>query len=371
MTLRFQEAVPGDDKPKAGDLSAVVVTDGGNTLWVGSDEWTSIDRLTRIDDSTYGDHTPFELGDFVAGFDPELGEVDIEGMAIDSSYLWLVGSHSSKRKKVNLEKDGEIVNTVTKKALKEITNDPNRYLLARIPLVDGELKATDGSLTSACLERRGASNELIDNLATDEYIGAIVTANLPSKENGLDIEGLAVRGNRLWLGLRGPVIRGIAIVLEIEVTDAAPGRLELKKIGSGGERYKKHFLDLEGLGIRDLHFDGDDMLILAGPTMTLDGAFYVFRLEKAIDLPENSLSSAVNGRISKLIQIPRGVQSGSGALPEAIALLQADRAEGIAFYPSEREPRSLLVVYDTPSKTENGRRGRLNGNEVLVDLFDL
>ncbi|MNG03413.1 hypothetical protein D3C84_864920 [compost metagenome] len=36
-------------------------------------------------------------------------------------------------------------------------------------------------------------------------------------------------------------------------------------------RYRKHFFALNGLGFRDLCTSGDDLLILAGPTMDLDG----------------------------------------------------------------------------------------------------
>src|SRR3546814_13829874 len=100
---------------------------------------------------------------------------------------------------------------------------------------------------------------------------------VPSKENGFDVEGLAVRGSRVFLGLRGPVLRGWATVVELDLKTPKPGRLKLRRIGAGGERYRKHFLDLDGLGIRELVFDGDDLLVLAGPTMDLDGPVVLFR----------------------------------------------------------------------------------------------
>ncbi len=40
---------------------------------------------------------------------------------------------------------------------------------------------------------------------------------IPGKDNGFDIEGLAVREDRLLLGLRGPVLRGHAFVLELSL----------------------------------------------------------------------------------------------------------------------------------------------------------
>ena len=40
---------------------------------------------------------------------------------------------------------------------------------------------------------------------------------IPGKDNGLDIEGLAVDGHRLLLDPRGPVLRGWSALLEIAV----------------------------------------------------------------------------------------------------------------------------------------------------------
>jgi L-seryl-tRNA(Ser) seleniumtransferase len=45
--------------------------------------------------------------------------------------------------------------------------------------------------------------------------------HIPGKDNGLDVEGLASVGDRLLVGLRGPVLRGWAIVLEIEPEQVA------------------------------------------------------------------------------------------------------------------------------------------------------
>jgi len=66
------------------------------------------------------------------------------------------------------------------------------------------------------------------------------------------VEGLAVRGNRAFLGLRGPVLGGWAVVIEILLEDIAPGFIRLAAIDDDGRQYRKHFLDLRGLGLRDL-----------------------------------------------------------------------------------------------------------------------
>jgi hypothetical protein len=115
-------------------------------------------------------------------------------------------------------------------------------------------------------------------------IGPFLRADIPSKDNGLDIEGLAwdERNQRLLVGLRAPVLRGTAVVLELqfEATFAGKNReglLRLKKIGPNGQVYRRHFLDLGGLSVRDLCFDGDDLLILAGPALPIPFPPTVFR----------------------------------------------------------------------------------------------
>ena len=61
-------------------------------------------------------------------------------------------------------------------------------------------------------------------LRKDPVLGPFV--GLPSKENGLDIEGLAVRGDTVLLGLRGPVIRGYALVVRLEMKATKRGGLK-------------------------------------------------------------------------------------------------------------------------------------------------
>ena len=48
------------------------------------------------------------------------------------------------------------------------------------------------------------------------------------------------------MGLRGPVLRGWATLLEMAVKadDDSPSTLELEEIGSNGSLYRKHFLHL-------------------------------------------------------------------------------------------------------------------------------
>jgi hypothetical protein len=353
------------------NLSGVVFSHQGKYLWLGTDEMAAIERFTRLENSpdVFGSHQRFYLKDLIDGFDEDQGEVDIEGLDYADGYLWIIGSHSSKRKKVDIEPDKF---KVTKKELKKIQREENRYLLARIPVNEiGELDRT--SPQTAWLKREGGSNSLTTALATDEYLdlGQIIDSDdggslpgkefyfyLPSKENGFDIEGLAVLGNKITIGLRGPVLRGIAILLEIEVEveSSSPHELRLKNIGDDGRQYKRHFLDLKGLGVRELCLEknGNSLLILAGPTMDLDGTHSLFRLELPFEIEDNSLSSQKNGQLKYLGDIPHGEKK--------------DRAEGLTL---DDGGKSILVVYDSPIKDRLILDNQDNLVGVYADIFAL
>jgi hypothetical protein len=351
------------DNSLCSNLSASAQTPDGS-LWLGSDEMSLVDqvecntleRLSQTEPQTqpcqFGQHQTFKLRDF---FDlanegaNEASEVDIEGLDYDGSYLWLTGSHSTKRKKPkgkNLQKD--ILR------LAEVATDPNRYLLARIPVVNGQLYKScpdpqhpNRTLTAACLKRRKQSNQLMAALQDDPHLGAFVANHLPSKENGFDIEGLAVHQNRIFLGLRGPVLRGWAMLLEIELEESA-GDLQLKSLGA--KPYRKHFLKLDGLGIRDLCFRGEQLLILAGPTMDLAGTQRVYCWQNPLEGSGDSVQGLESTPLKVLFDLPF---SPTG-----------DKAEGISLFTCLGEP-GLMVLYDSPHPN------RVTATGVFADVFRL
>ncbi|HYG87363.1 MAG TPA: DUF3616 domain-containing protein [Azospirillum sp.] len=351
-TVRLELHRPEEpaNTPVAANLSVAELV--GRTLFVASDEGARIERLVTRDGTVYGEHTSFALADaFDLPGGPE-GEADIEGVSADSGWLWVVGSHSLARRKPKpgLESDAESLDKLTAVRL-----DPNRYLLGRIPLVETEgvleLAAGDGRRQAGCLRMGRRHNALYQALRNDEHIGRFL--EVPAKENGFDVEGLAARGDRVFLGLRGPVLRGWACILELHVETRGKGRrLRLGKLGPDGARYRKHFLDLDGLGIRELAFDGDDLLILAGPTMDLDGPVAVHRWRGVLE--------AFEGQI-----VPRGDLSLELRLPYGDG---RDHAEGITRLDRPGASPLLLVVYDSPDKET---RLLDNGRTVIADLFEL
>ncbi len=81
-----------------GDISAAAFSPDGK-LWIGSDEMIGVECLSPVGNHYYGKHQRFELKDYIELFNTE-DEIDIEGMDYSEGYLWLTGSHSTKRKKV-------------------------------------------------------------------------------------------------------------------------------------------------------------------------------------------------------------------------------------------------------------------------------
>lgn len=349
------------------ELSAAAFDDAGG-LWLAADELeagrVALSRLQPEGLGIYGSRQRFDVRDFIdlaAGGDEE-DEADIEGLDVAGPYLWLTGSHASKRSRPKGKETGKDL-----ARLARVTVERNRFLLGRIPLVNGAPVRSaphpdrpGEELRAARLADGEGGNVLTAALLGDQHLGPFLRTvhdrdgsplllPLASKENGFDIEGLAVIGKRLFLGLRGPVLRGWATLLEIEPRDEAEGRLGLAGIGDGGRGYRKHFLDLDGLGIRDLARDGDDLLILAGPTMTLRGLLRVYRLRDVAGLAADSLTAADDPRLVALFELPM--------------VAGGDNAEGFARFAWPGRP-GLLVVYDGPVNDRRPVRG-----QVYADVF--
>ncbi|MDR8411598.1 DUF3616 domain-containing protein [Nonomuraea sp. 3-1Str] len=285
------------------NLSALLQDETG--LWVAGDETATVEHLVWTGERYAGQRT-FFLADYVPLPAGRHDEADIEGLARADGHLWAVGSHSLKRRRVKSKDPAKAA-----RRLATVVREENRFVLARLPLDPVANAPLPGSVLS------GADN-LAARLTDDPHLAPFLA--LPGKDNGLDIEGVAVVGERVYLGLRGPVLRGWAVVLEIRPVEAGDQRLRL----DGPVR--KHFLDLGGLGVRDLAVDDGDLLLLTGPSMSLDGPVRVvrWRVRHAGDVvPADELETVAD--------LPYGVGCDH---PEGLAVLRDGR---------------LMVVYDSPS----------------------
>ncbi len=203
-----------------------------------------------------------------------------------------------------------------------------------------------GKRQAAMLKQGKHGNALAEALREDALIAPFT--RIPAKEGGLDIEGIAVCGKRVALGLRGPVIATHAVLIEVTVSEKKPGRLHLD-----GEPVKR-LLAMEGLGIRDLKRCGDDLLILAGPTTGLSGPCAIYRWRGWVQDPPQDAERVRLHRPERIVEIPFG--------------RGFDHPEGLALWGSgDGEPRQILVIYDSPGKHRvDAKRGT-----ITADLFDL
>jgi hypothetical protein len=110
----------------------------------------------------------------------------------------------------------------------------------------------------------------------------------------------------------------------------------------------KHFLDPGGLGVRELYVDGNDLLVLAGPTMVLDGPVRLLRWPGGATTDAGTLIHA--DELEIVHQLPHGDRE--------------DHAEGFTKLEAAGTTK-LVIAYDSPA--ENRKTAGKTG--VLVDLF--
>ena len=307
----------GDDDAKdlRDNLSGLAGRDGW--LWLAGDEGRCLHHLGG--DGTISRHKlkPFGL----AGDDSD-GESDLEGLALDGDRLWLVGSHSLRRHKHDRAEQPLQLDPV---------RHPNGQLLGCLQL-DGN--GTPRAAQRLAFDHHGGEDALTAALAADPLVRPYLA--IPSKDNGLDLEGITARGDRVLVGLRGPVLRGIALVAD----------LRLGNLGSTGaplqiDQLHLRFLDLGGLAVRDLAVrpGHDDVLLLAGPTMTLAGPCVLFCWRGALgDRHAGSADSLKIEKTKPLLWIRHGDPGDNHDKPEGLDL-QHHNGELIAW-----------IAYDSPSK---------------------
>lgn len=347
IALRFK---PMDDLEHVGatiadDVSALALQ--GRTLFATCDETSTVERLILGEDG-FAEHRSYALGDCFDLPGGKDGEMDIEGLALDGGYLWICGSHSWKRDTPDAGDDpGDVFET-----LRDVSMDPNRHFLGRVPLKEtkaGVLKpvlktrnSLGETLRPAAIKMGKKKHRLRKWLAKDKLLKPFM--DVPCKENGFDIEGLAARGDRVVLGLRGPVIGKQAVLIELDMKVTKKGHLKPRK--RDGRRYRMRLLDLDGFGIRDLLLDGDDLYVLAGPVEDIDGMQNVYCWP---DFLRDDIAHANAERMELRLELPM--------------LRGGDHAEGIAAF-GEGGTRRMIVAYDSPADE------RRDKEDLTADLFD-
>ncbi|WP_348531823.1 MULTISPECIES: DUF3616 domain-containing protein [unclassified Mesorhizobium] len=189
-------------------------------------------------------------GDFVRLIDDSFAgtplELDAEGAAFADGFFYIIGSHGRPRHESGVDDNAKI--DARAKASSQ---------LFRIRFAPGSIDMKTGKLT--------AQPEKTRSLELAGIIRAQLTpfAESPLEENGVTVEGVAVRDGFLYAGLRGPVLEDHrAIILSVPLSvlfdhgagDATQLRPELGVDGMGNAR-----------GVRDLLVYEGRLLVLAGP----------------------------------------------------------------------------------------------------------
>ena len=192
-------------------------------------------------------------------------ELDGEGVAFADGFFYVIGSHGQPR---NNKDKPDPVRDAAKIAAR--TRASSQVVRVKI---DPKTITNKGTLTARpeiALSSR-LKELLIENDVLKPY------ADKPPGENGVSIEGIAVRGGRLYAGLRTPALDRGSPVLSVSLgaifgRDPPDPRLHMLRLGAGRR------------GIRDLASDGNGFLVLAGPATSKAGGFAIYRWDGAATL---------------------------------------------------------------------------------------
>lgn len=306
IKLDYGTVFDGDSDGKSRIDNISGAASGAGHLWTATDEGFAFERLVPKG-RDFGDAVSFHLSQFFEGYPPgdDDKESDIESLAYQKmnggGRLWLVGSQGLVRK--NYKKQ-----SIDKILVKRPKLEPARSLLGFVEIsADGTPRRNSGVM----LPLRDEPGSLVACLTEWEELAR--AAKRPSKENGLDVEGLAVVGNRVFLGLRGPVFGPYAVILELVV--AINGR-SMEIVPVNDQLCRPYLIDTGGLGIRDLALHPRGLIALAGPTLDMEGPFELYLASMPLD-PEVRTAEF-------LMEIP------IERLPDDQGRRRGDRPEGIA-----------------------------------------
>ncbi len=261
----------------AKDLSAIGRI--GSYLIVGTDEGTGPDEDVNIIQvlSKRADDQYVVTNDIIL-FTGDKGngkELDIEGIAVEGNYIYVVGSHSSRRQTV---KSGKSYKTNRKTFNdKKIDDETNRDWLYRLK-VNSQIQVTEKKKIT------------LRNIIRQHKV-LKTFSRIPSKENGIDIEGIAVVNDWIYAGFRGPVFRNNYVpVLKFKFDDPENTASLLWVLFGGG-------------GIRDMAKVDDGFLIISGPVGDGPGAYAVHHWDGRDMIPGKKREQAEIGKMIKLGEI--------------------------------------------------------------------
>lgn len=272
------------------ELSGVALA--GDFLALGADEGHQLQILRRQNG------TAWALAQRVA-LAKQDQEADIEAITFGDGHLYVVGSHSLRRRRLK----PELSVRRNRERLLQVEEQDARCRLYRIPFDTGT--GDLGPVQRIDLRKR---------LRKDPLLGPF--SKLPGKENGVDIEGVAFSRGLLHLGFRGPVLRDNYVpVMSL--------RFDRPK------DYALRYVRLDGQGIRDICALDEGFLILSGPVNDAAGPFCLWWWDGSDQIPGKGRTPSPARRLAE-ISTPGGA-----------------KAEGLAVVDSGPGDVDLIVIYET------------------------
>lgn len=226
-------------------------------------------------------------------------ETDIEAITYGAGCLYIVGSHSYHRRRMR----PEFSSRRNRQRLQEIDRDSSRNHLYRVPFDSKGGKL--GKVSDIDLSKRLGRDPLLKR-----FFG------LPSKENGIDIEGMSFRRKKLYVGFRGPVLRENHVPVMVFEFD------RLKE-------YQLRFVRLGGQGIRDMAALKQGFLVLSGPVNNSPGPFCLWWWDGFDQVPGKDRT------------VRDAVMLGAVSTPGGA------KAEGLALVGQSEGQAEVIVVYET------------------------
>ena len=185
----------------------------------------------------------------------EDSELDAEAAATDGRYFYVTGSHSAKR--------SDCASNPGSRHVIRFRLDPSTGRALRSPANNPAGVLVDYAETGRLWDIMQTQPALAAHVGERKCLGSEPPPKAPlmTGQQGVNVEGMAVQGGRLYFGFRGPVVGGVAKVLAVNADALFAGgepQAAVTSIALGAHR-----------GIRDMVAVKNGLLLLAGPD---DGA---------------------------------------------------------------------------------------------------
>ena len=309
----------GADFKKSEDVSGIACateTDFPRLCLIADDEAPGAQIVILKDGEIIaGSFIPLVSDVYVTGKgNKRVAELDAEAVAYADGSFYVTGSHGRPRNTDNATAAADARAAVTRRIFK-ITFPPGA-----VDPATGQLKGTASITPSTALEA----------LLKIKLDGAF---DKPLADNGLTIEGLAVTGTTLHIGLRAPVLPDGGTIAGTKAVILSAPLASIFGPPPSADASTITLLDLksdtgQARGIRDLVVYKGDLMMIAGPV--LDPA------DGAVKTGDYAIYRFSDGKTTKLVDLQG----------------QGDKIKPEAMLPLDEKDRMmrLLILFDGPEE---------------------